>query len=536
MVLKRKFEIFLLIIFFLFSFWLMYKSFGYDEEKHNFRIERHQIGDFGLHLSLIRSFSWGNNFPVESPFFPGRPLPYHYYFDLLTGFLEKAGMRIDLAFNGISILFFTLLLFLIYKLPQLIFKKSKLLGILSVILFIFHSNFTFVDFFKEKGLSLSAFRDFWLLPDYIHKGPFDGSIISIFFTLNVYLNQRHLIAAFAISLAIVYFLLSKLVKVQRISNKTLIILGLALGVLSRVHTLTFFSTTVVLFLLFILFKRSRLLLPLFLPALVVFFFHAKDIVGQDISHIFFNPGFLSEKPLSFLNFIYFWGMNLGIAFILIPVGFLVSGKKQRLVFLSVLPLFIIGNIFQLSFLIDHNHSLFNFFLIFANFYVAYFLLILINKYKNIIGKISFITLFFFLTISGAIDLMAVKNDFQLHLSDSPSNKFMQWIKTSTHKNDIFLSRQEIVDPITLSGRKNYLGHAYYLSVMGYNYQNRSNRAKLYFEVTSQEILQMMRKDNIRYIVIPQKPIADFTHQVNKVFLDRDLKKVYEDESVIVYQL
>src|SRR3990167_7748496 len=318
MLLKRKFEIFLLIVFFLFSFWLMTKSFGYDGQSQQFRIERHQIGDFGLHLSLIRSFSWGNNFPVESPFFPGLPLPYHYYFDLLVGLLERAGLRIDVAFNGVSILLFTALLFLIYKLPQLIFRKSKLLGILSVILFVFHSNLTFIDFFKEKGFSLSTFKSFWLLPDYIHKGPFDGSIISIFFTLNVYLNQRHLIAAFVISLAIIYFLLSKLIKVQRISNKTLILLGLVLGVLSRVHTLTFFSTVIILFLLFILFNRSRFLLSFFIPAAAIFFFHARDIIGQDISHAFFNPGFLSQKPLSLVNFIFFWVMNLGIAIILIP--------------------------------------------------------------------------------------------------------------------------------------------------------------------------------------------------------------------------
>lgn len=536
MVLKRKFEIFLLIIFFVFSFWLMYKSFGYDTRTGSFRIERHQIGDFGLHLSLIRSFSWGNNFPVESPFFPGRPFPYHYYFDLLVGFFEKIGMRIDIALNGVSIVLFTALLFLIYKLPQLIFRKSKLLGCLSVILFVFHSNFTFIDFFKEKGLSLSTFRDFWLLPDYIHKGPFDGSIISIFFTLNVYLNQRHLIVAFVISLAIIYFLLSKLIRAQKISYKTLILLGFVLGILSRVHTLTFFSTAIVLFLLFILFKRSWLIFPFFITAAAVFFFHAKDIIGQDLSHAFFNPGFLSEKPLSLLNFIYFWGMNLGIAFILILCGFFISGKKQKLVFLSVLPLFIIGNIFQLSFLIDHNHSLFNLFLIFANFYIAYFLLILINKYKNIVGKILFITFFFLLTMSGAIDLMAIKNDFQFHLDDAPSNKLMQWIKTNTKKNDIFLAKQEILDSVTLSGRKNYFGHTYYLSVMGYNYSERYSRVKLYFEVTSQEILNMMKKDNIKYVVIPQKPIADFAYKINKVFLDRSLKKVYKDDQVIVYRL
>lgn len=536
MVLKRKFEISLLVVFFFFSYWLMDKSFGYDGETHSFRIARHQIGDFGLHLSLIRSFSWGNNFPVESPFFPGKPLPYHYYFDLLIGLLERIGLRIDIAFNGVSIALFTALLFLIYKLPQLIFRKSKLLGILSVGLFVFHSNFTFIDFLKEKGLSFSVFRDFWLLPDYLNKGPFDGSIISIFFTLNVYQNQRHLVAALVISLALIYLLLSKLIKAQKISHKTLILLGLVLGTLSRVHMLTFFSTAVVLFLLFILFKRPRLLLFIFLPAMAVFALHLKDILGQDIGRVLFNPGFLSQKPLSFTNFIYFWVMNLGIAIILIPLGFFISSKREKLIFLSVFSLFAIGNTFQLSFLIDHNHSLFNFFLIFANFYIAYFLLMFLKRYKNVMGKIVFISLFLLLTMSGAIDLMAVKNDFQFRLEDAPSNKFMQWIKTNTQKKDIFLARQEILDPVTLSGRKNYFGHTYYLSVMGYNYQDRFNRAKLYFEATSKDILTMMRRDGIKYIVAPQKPVADFTYKINKVFLDRSLKKVYKDKNVIVYQL
>jgi len=511
----------------------MYKSFGYDEKKHDFRIQRHQIGDFGLHLSLIRSFSWGNNFPTESPFFPGKPLPYHYYFDLLVGLLERAGLRIDIAFNGLSILFFTTLLFLIYKLPQLIFIKNKLLGIISVILFLFHSSLTFIDFFKEKGLS---FREFWLLQDYIHKGPFDGSIISIFFTLNVYLNQRHLIAALAISLAILYFLLSKLIKTQKISYRTLILLGLIFGFLSRVHTLTFFSTAIVLFSLFVLFKRARLILPFFIPAITVFSFHLKDIIGQNVNHILFNPGFLSEKPLSLINFSSFWFMNLGIALILIPCGFFISGKKQKLVFLSFLPLFIIGNIFQLSFLMSHNHSMFNYFLIIANFYIVYFLLTIIDKYKNFVGGTIFIILVLLLTISGAIDLMAIKNDFQFYLEDTPSNKFMQWIRTNTKKSDIFLARQEILDPITLSGRKNYLGHTYYLSVMGYDYSNRLSFVKAYYEVSSPKTFDKMRKNDISYIVVPGRPTSDFNYNVNISYLNRYLKRAYEDKDVIVYGL
>jgi hypothetical protein len=536
MVLKRKFEIFLLIIFFLFSSWLMFKSFGYDGQAHSFRIERNQIGDFGLHLSLIRSFSWGNNFPVESPFFSGRPLPYHYYFDLIVGILERIGVRIDIAFNGLSIISLTTLLFLIYKLPQLIFRKSRLLGVLSVILFVFHSGLTFVDFFKESGLSPAILKNFWSLPNYIHAGPFDGSVISTFFTLNVYLNQRHFIAALAISLYLIYFLLSKIMNKRKISSKKLILMGLILGILSRIHILTFFSTTVVLFSLFILFKRSRLLLYLLVPAAVIFSFHAKDILGQNINHVFFNPGFLSQKPLSFMSFTYFWVMNLGIAVVLIPYGFFLSGSKQKLVFLSVFSLFVIGNIFQLSFLIDHNHSLFNFFIIFANFYIAYFLVTIIQKYRNIVGGAIFVTLLLLLTLSGAIDLMAVKNDFQFHLNDAPTDKFMQWIKTNTNKTDNFLAKQELLDPITLSGRKNYFGNKYYLSVMGYDYSNRQKLVKLFFEAKDPKIVKKMREEHISYIAIPAKKGVDFNYEIDINYFDKYLKKVYEDEKIIVYKL
>lgn len=509
----------------------MNKSFGYDQANHRFRISRHQIGDFGLHLSLIRSFSWGNNFPVESPFFPGKVFPYHYYFDLFAGLLEKVGLPIDVAFNGISVLAFTLLLYLIYKLPQQIFEKNKLIGIFSAALFVFHSNFTFIDFIKEKGLS---FRNLWLLPDYIHKGPFDGSLISIFFTLNVYLNQRHLIAAFAVSLTIIYLLLPKLMKEEKISQMRLIFLGLTLGLLSRVHTLTFFATAVVMFLIFILFKRLRLILPFFLPLAIVFFFHFKDILGQDLSRPFFNPGFLSEKPFSIFNFVSFWFLNLGIVFVIIPFGFFLVQKKQKLVFLSVFSLFIIGNIFQLSFRIDHNHSLFNFFIIFANFYIAYLLVILLKK--KLFGKIVFILFFFLLTASGVVDLMAVKNDFQFYLSDAPSNKLMQWIKESTKKKDVFLSKQEILDPVTLSGRNNFLGHNYYLSVMGYNYSERLARVKSYYEASLPKTLEDMKRDKISYIVIPLKSVADFNYRINLDFFSRYLKKAYQDKEYIVFKL
>lgn len=512
----------------------MDKSFGYSPEANQFRIARHQVGDFGLHLSLIRSFSQGSNFPPESPFFPGKPLPYHYYFDLLVGLLEKASLRIDFAFNGLSVISFTILLFLIYKLSQIIFGKNKLLGLLSVILFIFHSNLTFIDFFKGKSLSLSLLKDFWFLPDYLHQGPFDGSLISIFFTLNVFLNQRHLIASLALNLFLLSYVLRPILRNQKISPKILLLLGFLLGLSSRLHTLIFFSTGLVLFLLFLSFRRLRASLFLFIPAIFIFSFHLKAILNQDLSHSFFNPGFLTPQPFNILKWAQFWFLNLGLALLTISFGFYKAPKSQKKIFLSFLPLFILGNLFQFGFRIDHNHSLFNLFMILANFYTAYFLLWLFQK-KNW-GKFLFLCLLFFLTISGLIDLMATKNDFQLMVDDAPTNKLMEWIKNKTEKKAIFLAREEILDPVTLSGRKNYLGAHYYSEVMGYDYFARKRLAKTFFEADDMDTLQKMKKEGINYLVIPLKEIADFRYQAKTDFLKENLKTVYQDEETLVFKL
>lgn len=512
----------------------MTKSFGYDYDNQSFRIARHEVGDFGLHLSLVRSFSWGNNIPTELPFFPGKPLPYHYYFDFVVGILERLGVRIDVAFNGVSIGAFTFLLFLIYKLPQVIFLKSKILGILSVIFFIFHSSMTFLDFFKGKSFSLDSLKDLWLLPDYLNKGPFDGSIISIFFTLNVFLNQRHLVLGLTISLAILLLLISPLLVQQKISSKYLILLGLIVGFSSRIHTLIFIATMVVTLFLFIVFKRPRLVAPFFLPAVLVFSPHLAQILSQEISHPFFNPGFLAIRPLTPASFVQFWWLNLGIALVTIPLGFAYSTIKQRKFFFSILPLFIFGNLFQFGFRIDHNHSIFNFFLILANFYTAFLLLVLWRG--KILKKILVCMLLSLMTASGVIDLMAVKNDFQLSLADAPNNAFMQWIKTNTNPNDVFLSRQEILDPVTLSGRKNYFGHKYYLSVMGYDFSERERLTKTFFEVDAMEIVRLMRREGIKYLVLPRDKIADFTYQINEKFLKENLKIDYQDGDVLVFKL
>lgn len=533
----RKGEIALLILFFLFSWWLMDKSFGYDGVRHTFRIARHQIGDFGLHLSLIRSFSWGKNFPPELPFFPGRPLPYHYGFDLLVGLLERAGIRIDVAFNGLSALAFAALLYFIYKLPQMLFGESVYVGLLSVILFIFHSNLTFLDFFKNRVLSWGMLSDIWHLPDYLNKGPFDGSAISLFFTLNTYLNQRHLVVALAVSMGFLLYLLRNLLKRRTPSPLGLIAVGVALGVVSWIHTLVFMSDVIVIGMLLFFFGRLRWIVGIFVPAallavprlLTIFRFREPEL-----SYALLNPGFLAPRPLTIAGFVSYWWKNLGIALPMTVIGLMISPSKARKVFLSILPLFIIANVLQLSYRMDHNHTLINYGVIFANFYIAYAVIRLFQK--TIAAKIIVLILIFFLTASGVIDLMAAKNDFQYTFPDAPANKLMEWIRTNTDPHAVFLSREDILDPVTISGRKNFFGATYYGEVMGYPIQKRRAKAVKFFGARDSSALTEMQQEGIDYVVIPVNPPANFRYQVDRNFFANNLKKVYSDGEVIVYRL
>lgn len=500
---KRNINLVLIILFLVFSIWLFGKSFGY--EKGEFRISRHQVGDFGLHLSLIRSFSFGNNFPPESPFYPGLPLPYHYALDLTVGLLERAGIRIDYALNGISIISFTVLLFLIYRFSQVLFGENVLLGLFSSALFLFPSTLSFVEFFRKNTL-----LDVWHLPDYIHKGPFDGSIISLFFTLNPFLNQRHLIAGLAISMTIFLFVVEKLIKNKNIHPKSLFILGVVIGLSTRVHSLVAFGTATVVALLLLFFKKAR---NIFIFAMPVFIFalpHMQDIGTISIR---LNPGYLVQRPINLFHILQFWWLNLGLSLILIPVGFYFASRKQRKVFLAFFVLFLMANMFQFSYRIEHNHSLVTLFFIVANIFSASILVKL--------PKVAILFASFVLFSSGFLNLMAIKNDFQYNVPDAPKDAFIEWIKTSTPVDAIFLAKQDLYDPVTFAGRKNYFGATYYLEVMGYDIATRSNNTAKALDDAS-----FARQEGIDYIVVTNDETYGYTNE----------KEVYKNNQITVFAL
>lgn len=352
---KHLFEVGLFFLFFLFSFWLMFHTFGYTEDG-NLRLASRVWSDFGAHIPLIRSFSLGENWPPQYPLFPGEKIRYHFLFYAIVGLLERMGIRIDYALNIPSAVGFGFLLLFIYVLAQRIYKKTTV-AILSVIFFLFNGTLSFLKYFHTFPTILSAIKDIPSVHDFPSFGPWDGGPITAFGNLNVYTNQRHLGPSFAIVLFVMLLLLR-----QKSSRKTHHSESFHPSFISSLFPTTHFSllTSVVLALLLssLLFLNQAALLPaiilmggifLFIPSARISLLVASVlslpflwyffVIGQPTGQPVFEPGYLSQKPFSFLPWIQFWIQNLGLHMLLIPIGMILTPKPFRWLAIPTLVIF-----------------------------------------------------------------------------------------------------------------------------------------------------------------------------------------------------
>jgi len=277
-------------------------------------------------------------------------------------------------------------------------------------------------------------------------------------TLNPYLNQRHLVVALAVAVTIINVPLHP------------IVLGLIIGLLYKIHSLIAISTFIVV----LFYKRKVPVLALLIWAIFILLERSP------------------APPVSLVlrdDVLQYWWMNAGVSLILLPIGVYLAPRKAKLLFFSFLPLFVIANTVKLSFRIEHNHSLINFFWISVSLFVAFALVKIFDK-----TRVIAVVLFVLLISSGILNLMAVKNDYQAYFSDGP-----QWIKKNTAPDAIFLTTRSLYDPATLAGRFTYVGPSYYLEVMGIDYQEREQFATDFYK-DPQLLAQEARERGIDYVI------------------------------------
>jgi hypothetical protein len=507
------------------SSWIMTKTFHGDAAGQLF-VGSNNVFDFGIAVSFMRSVSWGDNIPFMSPFFAGFPLFYHYFFNIWTALWEFFGVPSVWAINLPSILSFSAMLVVVYYLPQLVLKQKPWIGILTVLLTLTNSSLTFWHLVTKNGFSLPFLKDIWIMPTYPFAGPFDGSTISIFVTLNSFVNQRHL--AFAIGAALVLFIFAiRSMNKKLLSLSTPIVLGVLTGLLLGWNMVIYILLLFMITLIFVANKLwKHLLLYLVIAAGVGFLFFlpiASYLYKALILLERLNARHGGQTIPSWHPVDYLWE-NTGILIFIAGLGLVTIQKAIRW---KVLPF--VSGFFLLCLLVlwgnrGFEQKTYSFFIIGMNMLAAIAIGWMWEK-KKLYGKIVACIVVGILTVSGIVDLFPIKNEFAFPLVNRDTVPLISWIRDNTPRDAVFVSYSDIIDPVALAGRKNYYG--YFGNVGTYD---RSPVVQTVYEGKS----AVARENNISFILVPKWEKNNFPYKIDMKILESSYTLKYEDDKYIVF--
>jgi hypothetical protein len=424
--------------------------------------------------------------------------------------LEKAGLRIDWALNIPSIIGFSGLCIGIALIAQKLFKDKRI-TILSILFFLFNGSLSWIRFFVDHPPSWHSIRDIATNTTFPSFAPWGDGDITAFWNLNIYTNQRHLGAAFALALLFIGILLW--IEKKPWKQQIIYILPEAaiLALLPYFHQPILIILALFMVCYFILFPKLRI--PLLLIGGIGILYIIPQIIpllsGTKTFH--WEPGYLLVPPFTPMRVMWYWIQNLGLHFFLIPLGWILAPKQIKKVTSPLLFLFLIPNLFQFSIEMAANHKFFNFYLIIGNMLSAYTLVFLwTHKWKEkmfgFVTKILVLICGVFLVLSGIIDFFPVANDQHMELVDIPKNEIATWIRDNTPPNAIILNSSYFFNPASIAGRKIFEGWPYFAWSAGYDTDTHGKILKgLFSSQTKKSLCKTAEENSISYIMIENKP-------------------------------
>ena len=494
----------------MFSFWLMFHTFSYDTEKHQLQISSKLWSDFGAHIPMIRSFSKGPNLArlwhhtaIQSPLFPGEPIRYHFGFFAGIGLLEKLGLPLDWAVNIPSSIGFFLLMVCTYILSYKLFNHVGT-ALLSVAFFLFNGSLAFLSFFKTHPLSYHTLNDIVTNSRFSAFGPWDGNVISAFWNLNIYTNQRHLALSYGLVLASI--ILTTFPPKRLLRNRLLHSVCIA-SILSMLMLINFpVAAIAALFLgwIFLQNKSARIILLLACCATIPTALWLQGLANpQQI--ITYQVGYLASNTALSTIWNYWWH-NLGLHTILIPIGILCApSNTRRLIAVPLVFIFLLPNLYRFSPDMINNHKFFNFMMIIGGMFSAHALRTLTShtgKARPIILAIGIS----FLTLSGIIDFFPIVNDYKGKISDYAASADIRFFADNTKPTDVIANSTWFYHPASLAGRSLFSGYTYFTWSYGYEQGKREKQLIDIYKASDQKTLcAQLQQSNISFIELNPTP-------------------------------
>ncbi len=495
----------------------------------------HAYGDISLHLGIISSFVYGNNFPPQNPNFSGTPISYPFMVDFLTAFFVKPiGLSVEqgIAFTGV-ILFTSLIVLLIYFVLNI--TGSKKVAIIALSLFLLNGGFGFVYFWQDWVLSEKSLLDFlWTLPkDYTAIKEIGYWWINV--NLSMLLPQRSFLYGFGVSLLILT-IFQQLKKNFQFKPYILVIGLLALLPLIHAHSLVALSIFVLYFLYFIIknLKQEKILFFLIgLNGLVIAYLLSKMFLAQSgnlLSLFSFQIGWMSGQE----SVVRFYIKNFGLILFVLPLAFYFVRKQKEVFLLGLVSLvwFFLPSLMSFQPWDFDNIKLFIYWYFFASIVTAAFLVQLIQR--NHLFKGIAVGGLIVMILAGSLDIFRIltASGTRYPIYGTETIALGEFVKQNTLPSAVFLSADKFDNPVvSLAGRKVVMGFTPWLWTYGLNYSSRST---LVTNVLGGNIdTEAIKKLGVSHVIL-FPAISNYTQ--NQQYFDNTYQLIYNQDGYRIYKL
>lgn len=504
------------------------------------------FSDFSPHLGMIRSFSYGNNFPTSYSHYGGEDIKYHFMFQFMVGNLEYLGLRIDYAFNLPSIISFVFAFLLLYVITMKITGRA-LAGWLACSFFAFRSAKTLFTYLARLPKGTRVLEALKSNTEFISDTPNEDWGL---WNLNVYCNQRHLAFGLSVFFLVVLLFLPHLYRMfedlknirlsrekkdgknidrvmSSLGNTIQVLLlrkegwiwedlrraiaaGLLLGSLAFFHGAAVIGCLSVLFVMAI---SSKHRLEYLITAVIVVLLSALQtglfIHGAAVSpELFF--GFIVENK-TFFGVVSYLERLLGVLPYVLLASFCLNKGADRYLMIAFSAPLVFAFTVSLTVDVTVNHKYIMMSCILLGVFSASFIDLLFQR-RGLIFKMVGLLLIILLTATGIYDFSTVlrKNTKETAIVLEEKHPLTQWVKDNSTSQDLFLTDTYAINQLVYGGAMLFEGWPYFPWSAGYDTKYRTEQVKQMYSATSPEELdQLVRLNNIRYIVV------DYSIRINE---------------------
>lgn len=498
----------------------------------------HAYGDISLHLGIISSFAFGNNFPIENPIFAGTKISYPFLVDFITAiFVNPLSLRLDQAVSLVGIMLMLILIILLSYFSYRI-TRSRMSACLVLVLFFFNGGLGFLYFLNDLQNSNSNFFQF------IQILPRDYTALKDlgFFWINVILSMLLPQRSFLLGLPVAILILLIFWELSEQFNARKLLFGILLvSFLPIIHTYSLIAISPFLcwLTILILLKNKERIIPLWIFGLIGI------AIVFTLSKIFLQQ---SDNPLAFIrpqfgwmagkqNIISFYLYNFGLNLIVIPLAVLFGIKKNlKIAYFAVIGQlwFILPGLYIFQPWDYDNTKLFVYWYLSSIIVIAFFFSKLLLTRKIIYILFVFIIIYV-LIFSGFLDITRLMFSYntRYEIYSQQAIKLAEFVKNNTKPDSVFLSIDRFDNPVvSLAGRKVLVGYHAWLWTYGLNYSQRDEDLRLMLAGRSKK--NLFDKYNISYVILFKDEQTDY--QINRDYFKQNFNLIYSKDGYEIFAI